>query len=321
MHRRLPPLNAVKAFEATARLGTVAMAARELNVTRGAVSQQIAKLEDFLGKALFTRHNNQLFLTDVGLAVKSASTEMMDELAAMTERLLGGGARSGLSISVIPSIGVRWFNRHMTDFLRLYPEIRLDLRIEDDPIDFYRNPVDVRICYGEHLYPDFVTVPLLRDQATPMCTPKFLKSRRLGAGGAAALRDEDLIHISWRAGFSSYPTWSAWFALAGVKREPRAELGHKVDMSSLAIDLARSGAGIALGQTLFAENELRLGELVAPFDWLLPFQYEYCAVHPRSRTRNPLVQNFLKWLSSVPHPQVPPRGRTAKGIGARTRTL
>jgi LysR family glycine cleavage system transcriptional activator len=313
MHRRLPPLNAVKAFEATARLGTVAMAARELNVTRGAVSQQIAKLEDFLGKALFTRHNNQLFLTDVGLAVKSASTEMMDELAAMTERLLGGGVRSGLSISVIPSIGVRWFNHHLADFLRLYPEIRLDLRIEDDPIDFYRNPVDVRICYGEHLYPDFVTVPLLRDHATPMCTPKFLKSRRLGAGGAAALRDEDLIHIAWRAGFSSYPTWSAWFTRAGVKREARTELGHKVDMSSLAIDLARSGECIALGQTLFAESELRSGELVTPFDCLLPLQYEYCAVYSRARTRNTLVQNFVKWLVAVPRPAIAPRIRAAKG--------
>jgi LysR family transcriptional regulator, glycine cleavage system transcriptional activator len=313
MHRRLPPLNAVKAFEATARLGTVAMAARELNVTRGAVSQQIAKLEDFLGKALFTRHNNHLFLTDVGLAVKSASTEMMDELAAMTERLLGGGTRSGLSISVIPSIGVRWFNRHVTDFLRLYPEIRLDLRIEDDPVDFYRNPVDVRICYGEHLYPDFVTVPLLRDHATPMCTPKFLKSRRLGGGAPATLRDEDLIHVAWRAGFSTYPTWTAWFARAGVKREARTELGHKVDMSSLAIDIARSGEGIALGQTLFAESELRSGELVTPFDCLLPLQYEYCVVYSRSRTRNSLVQNFVKWLAAVPHPPDTARARTARG--------
>jgi LysR family transcriptional regulator, glycine cleavage system transcriptional activator len=313
MHRRLPPLNAVKAFEATARLGTVAMAARELNVTRGAVSQQIAKLEDFLGKALFARHNNQLFLTDVGLAVKSASTEMMDELAAMTERLLGGGTRSALSVSVIPSIGVRWFNRHMSGFLQAYPEVRLDLRIEDDPIDFYRNPVDVRIAYGEHLYPQFVTVPFLRDHAMPMCTPKFLKGRRLGSGAPAALRDEDLIHISWRAGFSSYPTWSAWFALAGVRREPRAELGHKVDMSSLAIDLALSGEGIALGQAMFAQEELRTGALVTPFECLLPLQYEYCAVHPRSRTRNTLVQNFIQWLVKLPARQNPAPGRGAKG--------
>jgi LysR family glycine cleavage system transcriptional activator len=312
MHRRLPPLNAVKAFEATARLGTVAMAARELNVTRGAVSQQIAKLEDFLGKALFTRHNNQLFLTDVGLAVKSASTEMMDELAAMTERLLGGGARSALAISVIPSIGVRWFNRHLANFLRLYPDVRLDLRIEDDPIDFYRNPVDVRICYGEHLYPEFVTAPFLRDHATPMCTPRFLKSRRLAASKPLALHDEDLVHVSWRAGFSSYPTWSAWFAQAGVKRESRADLGHTVDMSSLAIDLARSGECIALGQTMFAETELRTGELVTPFECRLPLQYLYCAVHPRSRTRNTLVQNFVTWLLGVPHPQGLPRGRTPK---------
>jgi LysR family glycine cleavage system transcriptional activator len=309
MHRRLPPLNAVKAFEATARLGTVAMAARELSVTRGAVSQQIAKLEDFLGKALFTRHNNQLFLTDVGLAVKSASTEMMDELAAMTERLLGGGTRSGLAISVIPSIGVRWFNRHMADFLQLYPEVRLDLRIEDDPIDFFRNPVDVRVCYGEHLYPEFVTVPFLHDHATPMCTPKFLKSRRIGSGSPGALRDEDLIHVSWRAGFSSYPTWNAWFSRAGVKREAQAQLGHKVDMSSIAIDLARSGEGIALGQSMFAEKELGSGELVAPFECTLPLQYEYCAVHPRSGTRSSSVQNFVKWLVGVRARQATARGK------------
>jgi LysR family glycine cleavage system transcriptional activator len=299
MHRRLPPLNAIKAFEATARTGSVAMAARELSVTRGAVSQQIAKLEDFLGKALFTRHHNQMFLTDVGLAVKSASTEMMDELAAMTERLLGGGLRSGLAISMIPSIGVRWFNRHMAQFLQLHPGVRLDLRIEDDPIDFFRNPVDVRISYGEHLYPEFVTLPLLRDHATPLCTPTFLRSRRLAQGSPAALRDEDLIHVAWRAGFSVHPTWSAWFAGAGVRREPRAELGHKVDMSGLAIDLARSGEGIALGQGLFAESELASGELVAPFGFRLPLQYQYCAVHPRSRTRNSLVQAFVTWLASI----------------------
>ncbi|MFI4889316.1 MAG: LysR substrate-binding domain-containing protein [Steroidobacterales bacterium] len=309
MNRRLPPLNAVKAFEATARLGTAAMAARELHVTRGAVSQQIAKLEDFLGKALFTRRNNQLFLTDVGLAVKSASTEMMDELAAMTERLLGGGARSGLAISVIPSVGVRWFNRHIADFLQLYPDVRLDLRIEDDPIDFFRNPVDVRICYGEHLYPEFVTVPFLHDHATPMCTPKFLKSRRLRSAVPAALRDEDLIHVSWRAGFSTYPTWSAWFAKAGVRREPRAELGHKVDMSSIAIDLARSGEGIALGQAMYAEDELRRGELVAPFDCALPLQYAFCAVHPRSRMRHAIVQNFVKWLAGLAGPQAAARAK------------
>ncbi len=302
MNRRLPPLNAVKAFEATARLGSVAMAARELHVTRGAVSQQIAKLEDFLGKALFTRRNNQLFLTDVGLAVKSASTEMMDELAAMTERLLGGGARSGLALSVIPSIGVRWFNRHMAGFLRLYPDVRLDLRIEDDPIDFFRNPVDVRICYGEHLYPEFVTVPFLHDHATPMCTPKFLKTRRLRSDLPGTLRDEDLIHVSWRAGFSTYPAWTAWFAKAGIRREPRAELGHKVDMSSIAIDLALAGEGIALGQAMYAEDELHAGALVTPFDCVMPLQYSFCAVHPRSRMRHAIVQNFVAWLSGIPAP-------------------
>jgi LysR family glycine cleavage system transcriptional activator len=306
MRRRLPPLNALKAFEATARLGSVGMAARELGVTRGAVSQQVAKLEEYLSKALFKRHNNQLTLTDAGLAVKSATTDMLDDLAGMTERLLGGRLRSGLVVSIIPSIGVRWFNRHMADFLAIHPQVRFDLRIEDDPIDFLRNPVDVRICYGEYLYPEFITVPFRRDEAMPLCTPKFLADRHLGPPDAARLRDEDLIHTAWRSGFSTHPTWAAWFAQRGLERDPHVEAGHKVDMSSLAIDLARSGDGIALGQAMLAERELQSGELVAPFDGSIPLQHRYCAVHVRSRTRNALLEAFVAWLAQMQAPGAAP---------------
>src|SRR5579864_4111273 len=105
MVRKLPPLNALKTFEASARLGSFVLAAAELNVTPGAVSQQIKKLEDFLGRQLCIRRNNQLLLTDVGRSVHAASSETMNRLAAMTQQLFEGSVRSSLIISVLPSLG------------------------------------------------------------------------------------------------------------------------------------------------------------------------------------------------------------------------
>ena len=153
MSRKLPPLNALKAFEASARLGSFVLAAAELNVSPSAISQHIKKLEDFYGRQLFIRHNNQLLLTDIARTVHAASSQMMNGLAELTEQLLGGPVRSNLIVSVLPSLGVRWLNRRLPEFLAVHPDVRVDLRLEEDPVDFFRNRIDVRICYGEHLYP------------------------------------------------------------------------------------------------------------------------------------------------------------------------
>ena len=298
MVRKLPPLNALRAFEVSARLGSFVLAAAELNVTPGAVSQQIKKLEDFFGRQLFIRRNNQLQLTDVGQSIHAASTEMMDGLAAVTQRLVDGSHRSNLIISVLPSLGVRWLNHRLQEFLGAHPDLRIDLRLEEDPVDFFRTRIDVRISYGEHLYPEFVTVPFARDRVSVMCTPGALNSGRLVPEQPGSLNDEDLIHVTWRTGFSAYPTWESWFAAAGDSRTPRRELGHKTDTSSLAVDLARAGSGIALAQYLLAEEDLAAGRLVTPFSTCVPLQYDYCAVHTRANARNPPVQAFVAWLVS-----------------------
>lgn len=302
MARRVPPLNAVKTFEASARLGSFVLAAAELNVTAGAVSQQIRKLEDFLGRQLFIRRNNQLVLTDVGRSVQAASTEMMDKLAALTQRLVEGSVHASLIISVLPSIGVHWLNRHLPAFLAANPDVRVDLRLEEDPVDFFRNRIDVRISYGEHLYPELVTVPFYRDRVTAMCSPATVAAGRVTTGATSSLLDEDLIHISWRTGFSSYPTWEMWFAEAGTPRQPRREHGHSVDTSSVAVDLARAGAGIVLGQYMLAQDALATGQLVTPFETELPLQFEYCAVHTRATARNLTVQAFVAWLAGFRNP-------------------
>lgn len=298
MSRKLPPLNALKAFEASARLGSFVLAAAELNVSPGAISQHIKKLEDFYGRQLFIRHNNQLLLTDIARQVYAASSQMMNGLAEMTEQLLGGPVRSNLIVSVLPSFGVRWLNRRLPEFLEAHPDVRVDLRLEEDPVDFFRSRIDVRICYGEHLYPEFVTVPFRRDRVTAMCQPKLIARERVDTAAPQSLADDVLIHVAWRAGFSSYPEWSAWFASQGITSHPRIELGHTTDTSSIAIDLACSGRGVVLGQEMLAETELAAGKLVAPFSHWMPLQYDYCVVHGESNKRNKTVGAFVEWLTS-----------------------
>jgi LysR family transcriptional regulator, glycine cleavage system transcriptional activator len=174
--------------------------------------------------------------------------------------------------------------------------VRLDLRLEEDPVDFFRNRIDVRLCYGEHLYPEFVTVPFKRDQVTAMCRPDFLGPKRRGPAAPDTLDDDVLIHVAWRAGFSSYPAWSAWFASQGISRQPRRELGHTTDTSSIAVDLACSGRGVVLGQEMLAATELASGDLVTPFPHWMPLQYDYCVVHAESNSRNRTVGAFVEWL-------------------------
>ena len=299
MTRKLPPLNALKTFEASARLGSFVLAAAELHVTPGAVSQQIKKLEDFFGRQLFIRRNNQLLLTDVGLTVQAAAAEMMNGLALLTQRLLTGPIHSRLIVSVLPSVGVRWLNRRLPDFLRTHAQVRVDLHLEEDPVDFLRNRIDVRIAYGEHLYPELISVPFLKDHVTAMCAPELIAAGRITPESVGSLRDEDLIHVAWRKGFSSYPTWESWFARTGEPRQPRCELGHTTDISSLGIDLACAGCGAVLGQSMLAEDELAHGRLVTPFAARIPLQYDYCAVYTRANAQNPMVQAFVTWLTEI----------------------
>ena len=296
MTRKLPPLNALKAFEASARLGSFVLAAAELNVTASAVSQHIKKLEDFYGRQLFIRRNNQLLLTDIARTVLATSSQMMDGLAELTDRLLGGPVRSNLIVSVLPSVGVRWLNRRVPEFLDAHPDVRLDLRLEEDPVDFFRSRIDVRVCYGEHLYPEFVTIPFKRDRVTAMCRPDLLARWRVDPAAPHSLGDDALIHVAWRAGFSSYPAWSAWFASQGITWHPRRELGHTTDTSCVAIDLACGGRGVVLGQEMLAGIELAAGDLVTPFPHWMPLQYDYCVVHADSNKRNRTVGAFVEWL-------------------------
>ena len=285
MPRRLPPLNAIRAFEASARHGGFVAAAQELGVTPAAVSLQIRKLEDFYEAALFHRLASGVELTEVGAAIFADCNAALATLESTSDLVASREARTRIVISCINSLAHRWLARHLGNIAGRVPEHWIEFRAEPDPVDFEGRGVDLRITYGEHLYPHHDAQPLFVDRLLPLCTPEFASAWGLTAGDPAALQDELLIETWWSPSFWAYPTWADWFAAAGLQRQPRSGIGPAVNMPALAIDMALAGLGVALGQRSLAEDELRSGRLISPFKATLEMPGPYALITPRSARR------------------------------------
>jgi len=291
----LPPLNALRAFEAAARAGSYVGAAAELEVSPAAVSQQVRNLEDFLGKKLFMRFNNRVGLTDAGQAVFASAAEALQSISALTEQVRSGGSKLRLAISILPSIANRWLEYRLSAFLRAESAVRIDVRVEDDPVDFARHNIDLRMCYGSNPYPDMAVEQLCTDEVLPLCSPDYLARNRVAPGNLSDMPHDDLIHTDWGPSYVSHPAWSAWFAAEGLA-PPDESRGYRVGLSSLALDLARDGVGIALGQKLMAGDDLRSGRLVALSPRSIPLGHAYSLVFPPSRAGKPGLRGLIDWL-------------------------
>jgi len=293
----LPPLNALRAFEAAARTGSYVAAGEELGVSPAAVSQQVRNLEEFLGKQLFMRFNNRVLLTDAGRVVFAGASDALQSISALTEQVMSGGTRSRLIISVITSVAERWLEPRLAAFALKEKALRIELRVEADPVDFARHNIDLRICYGTNQYPEMNTIRLLQDEVLPLCSPAYLeRNPSARTQGMDGVPDDDLIHTSWGPSFVSHPTWHAWFAKSGTDR-PNDTKGYQVGMSGLALDLARDGVGVALGQKMMAGGDLVAGRLVPLSSIAIELGHPYCLVHPRSKSRKAGLQSLIDWLT------------------------
>lgn len=289
---KLPPLNALKAFEVAARRGSFKLAAEELGVTAAAVSQQVRNLEHYLGKSLFNRSNNRIALTGTGIAIFSDVSSAMGSIASMTERFAGPNQRARLSISVIPALAEPWLAPRLAEFARSNPGVSVEIRVEDDPVELMRDDLDVRLTYGDHLYPQHQTTPLFRDSATPMHAPGFAT---MYGGDIDLLKipDEHLIHVVWGENIANYPDWSLWFEAAGIARTPDINRGIRVYNATLAITLAARGMGVALGQLELAKQSVASGALLTPSSVKLSLPQKYCAVFIGRRETYTPLQNLL----------------------------
>lgn len=296
MSRRLPPLNAIRAFEASARHGGFVAAAFELGVTPAAVSLQVRKLEGFYQSPLFDRLPSGVELTEVGAAIFAECAAALASIEATSGLVAAGEARSRIVISCINSLAQRWLTQHLAELASAVPDFWIEVRAEPDPVEFGSRGADLRITYGQHLYPQHDVVPLFTDQLVPLCTPEFAEQAALSGRAPEALRDEHLIHTWWSPGFVAYPTWPDWFAAAGHPRQQRAGIGPAANMPAFAIEMALAGMGVALGQVALASPDLAVGRLVAPFDVRLRLPNPYAIVTPRASRRNKRTAGIVEAL-------------------------
>jgi LysR family transcriptional regulator, glycine cleavage system transcriptional activator len=223
--RRLPPLNALRAFEAAARLTSFQAAAAELNVTPAAVSHQIKALEAHLGVPLFKRLNREVRLTDAGRACLPGLRDGFDRIAEAVDSIRPGRGGGILTVTAAPSIAGKWLLPRIDGFRTRHPaiDVRIDAAIHT--VDFSRADVDVALRYGAGHYPGLYTELLMRTEVFPVCAPELTRGKK-GLKAPADLRHHTLIHEDEINPDPSCPTWAMWLRAAGAFRPvPRGRCG------------------------------------------------------------------------------------------------
>lgn len=292
--RHLPPLNAVRAFEAAARHESFARAAAELFVTAAAVSQQVKSLEDWLDVRLFERQPRGLALTPAGRGYLARLTELLDRLAEATETVKRLGHTSILTVGVTPGFAALWLGPRLWHFATQHPELDIRVAATVRPDEASHDSVDLSIRYGRGQYPGLISELLLKDGLAPLCSPRLLE-------GPYPLRvPEDLRHYTLLHNESALltgfrATWQDWFDAAGVRGIDAHRGLHFSDLH-LVIQEAVAGRGVALGHMALVGDELKAGRLVKPFELELAGGGDYYIVHPPGAEQLNKVAAFLSWL-------------------------
>lgn len=303
--RRLPPLTALRAFEAAARHGSFVKAAAELRVTPGAISQHIKGLEESLGLALFRRQARGVQLTEAGRAYLPGVAEGFDRLARATLQVndpaTGGVIAGRLSITVLPSFAAGWLVRRLPAFRARHPEIDLVIRSERQTIDLHREDADLAIRYGLGDFPNLAATHLLREEIFPVCAPALLNADPPLRVAADLMRHE-LLHDEGALGNEPWIRWQPWFDELGLSDATRKPALHFTDSVQL-FQAALLGQGVALGRSVLIGDELASGRLVRPFAVSRPSSYAYYAVTTQAARANPRVAAFIAWLVAETRPE------------------
>jgi LysR family glycine cleavage system transcriptional activator len=290
MSRRLPSLNALKAFEAAARHQSFTKAADELCVTQGAVSHQVKALETDLGLRLFRREHQRLVLTDGGQMYFGVVRNSLDSLAAGTERLLQEQNDAVLTVTTSPNFASKWLVDRLSRFSADHPEIDLRISASLRHVDFTRDDFDLAIRHGEGRWPGLHVTRLCEEELFPVCSPDLLKGKN-ALRRAAELRRLTLLHLDDKN------DWVKWLDAAGLGRDAPVK-GPVFNQASMVIDAAVDGQGVALARSALVSRNLVSGRLVRPFELALKVDYAYWIVCPTPNASLAKVSAFREWLLS-----------------------
>ncbi|MFO0994031.1 MAG: transcriptional regulator GcvA [Hyphomicrobiales bacterium] len=294
MRRQLPPLNALKAFEAAARHLSISQAANELCVTPAAISHQVRLLEDHIGLPVFERSGRSLVLTDAGQAGLDFIRDGFAKFNAAMDAIDSLGEIGVLSVSVAPSFAAKWLLPRLDSFHEKHADIDVHVSASMQLTDFAKDGIDIAIRYGPGRYPDLVSEKLLDETVTPVCSPALLQS--LGTPRIAAdLSSFALLHDDSPDNDPSCPDWSMWLKAAGAS-EIDASRGPRFNQASLVIEAAVLGRGVALAKYALAEADIKAGRLVPLLRSSQPVDFSYYLVAPRAKLNLPKVAHFRDWL-------------------------
>lgn len=291
--RRLPPLNALRAFEAAARHLNFSRAADELSVTPGAVSQQIQNLEDYIGAALFKRTPRGLLLTDAAQTALPALREAFDRLAEAASLLTAAVDGRRLTLTAPPSFAAKWLVPRLGRFEAAHPQVDVWLSADMDLVDFAAGDVDLAVRYGGGAYPGLEAIRLIQETVIPVMSPGLNAANPLAEPGD--LTRHVLLHDGSPDADESCPDWQMWLAARGVKGVDGAR-GPRFNQSSLVIEAALAGRGVALAKRTLAQDDIDAGRLVAPMAITTNVGFAYYVVHPKAKARLPQVKAFVAWI-------------------------
>jgi LysR family glycine cleavage system transcriptional activator len=293
--RRLPPLNALRAFEAAARHLNFSRAADELSVTPGAVSQQIQNLEDYVGAALFKRTPRGLLLTDAAQTALPALREAFDRLAEAASLLTAAVDGRRLTLTAPPSFAAKWLVPRLGAFEQAHPQVDVWLSAGIELIDLAAGEVDVAIRYGAGRYPGLEVRRLMSETVIPVISPELAAEQPLDQPDD--LKSHILLHDGSPDLDDSCPDWPMWLAARGL-RGVDGNRGPRFNQSSLVIEAAVNGRGVALAKRTLAQADLEAGRLIAPLQIATAVDFAYYLVHPKAKGRLPQVKAFIGWIEA-----------------------
>jgi LysR family transcriptional regulator, glycine cleavage system transcriptional activator len=293
MLRRLPSLNALKAFEAAARQESFTNAGKELFVTQGAVSHQVKALEEELGFKLFLREHQKLTLTESGRDYLAVIRDAFDRIALGTAALTQRQKSGVLTVSTSPDFAAKWLVNRLGSFADRHPEIDLRVSAAMHHVDFAREDVDLAVRHGDGTWTGLHAVKLCSEHLFPVCSPRLLDGLDRPLPAARAF-DFPMLHLDDHTG------WRRWLEAADVQPSKPLQ-GLVLNRASMLIDAAIDGQGMALARSALAARDLIAGRIVPPFAATLPLTSGYWIVSPRATSELPKIAAFREWLLAEAH--------------------
>lgn len=289
-YNHVPPLRALKAFEASARHLSFTKAAEELFVTQAAISHQIKSLEEMTQVKLFQRYNRSLKLTTDGKVYLLSIMDPLEQLEKASRLLSNRTSKDMLKISLLPSFATKWMAKRIWQFQDKYPELEVSISAFEWLADFKKEDIDVAIRYGKGNWPDVYCELLFEERVFPICSRSVYKNLEKDPDPSILL-EHSLVHDDF-----STEDWNMWFQKAGTQINKSIK-GTRFSHTVMMLESIENGKGFALGRTPLVIDDLKRKLLYAPFNISIPSEFAYYFVCPKGTENSKKVLEFKKWVT------------------------